>query len=746
MALQYVLVQLSPTGGPPTARAGHVSWVVGNFAYVFGGYESYRFPQFDYNLCPNNLWSYNIINNTWAIVSTNGNPSVRTGAAAWTFDSKLYLFGGSTFFGTSTLNDLWCYDTTTSQWTQLSPSINPTARAYATTWQCGQYFYMTGGTSQVIVSNLNSNIDDSVLSPSYQDTWVFDCSNQTWQQLSDAFYPFYAGTAWKQDSDVFISTGLSGNTVQIFQFNCATNNWMSQTPTTLQSFTTAITPVNHNASFLIGGAQGTLAVPYVFAFGTTNNVLIYQGATLDTQLPNIPFAARYKTTVWATAENKIYLFGGGNPQVNGNQTQVSNPQMYNDLWQLTIQSIEISDLQVPSIVYAGSSLNVSFLVNVQNGSGSLQTVLNWNNTNYAMTDMPVFTTTLPSPAIGSDYLLTITTYDPVFPNLSDVQVKTIHVVQLLLSGALIPNLVGEGDPYTISWTTQVVNPQPNIDPVVVNVLKPEGLSANHYGTDQIQALAPLVASDYPITITACISDSCISDILLLHVVKIIIEAGDERVITYGTSTQLGVPNVDPALTFSWLPSDTLDNAHIATPTAWPLITTTYILTEFRSDINRYASDSVIIHVEAPIAFSDVNITPPVTYTSGSDVHINWHITPSIPTPNYHITIHRSDGSIAWSSDYSGALSGTAIDAAPSMIGVYPYYLSVVRSDYGQLSDNAVVHLSVLQAIIPHESNSDLIVTIPPVSRSYFPSIVFLFLVFYFFVWLFLIVVVSMEET
>lgn len=330
---------------------------------------------------------------------------------------------------------------------------------------------------------------------------------------------------------------------------------------------------------------------------------------------------------------------------------------------------------------------------------------------------PHHTVSLQAPSIGSDYTLTVTAHDANHPNFLGVKATTVHVMQLVLSDGLNRNTIATGDPYTISWSAEVINQQPSTSPVVVNVLRPEGLSSNHYGIGEVQDMAPLIPSDYAVTITACTSDICISDTLLLHVKNLVINAGSDQIITYGQSAQLGSTANDPTVTYTWSPSDTLNNPNSDAPVATSLTTTVYTVVGYQPMINRYASDSVTIAVVAPITLSDVTITPSLTCASGGPVQIAWNVTPLNPSPNYHLTITRFDGSVILSAYYSNTFSGTVSDLTPpSVPGDYPYYLTIVRNDYGQLSDSAVKYLTVVQ---PHIAASAL----PPITPTSDPYII-----------------------
>ncbi|MEM4385349.1 MAG: kelch repeat-containing protein [Candidatus Anstonellales archaeon] len=95
---------------PPSPRMAHSAVVIGNYMYVFGGYDGTNFN--------NELWRYNFTNSTWTKLNPTGNlPQPRAEHISFAKDGELYIgFGlsGHTFY-----RDLWKYNPSDNTWTQV---------------------------------------------------------------------------------------------------------------------------------------------------------------------------------------------------------------------------------------------------------------------------------------------------------------------------------------------------------------------------------------------------------------------------------------------------------------------------------------------------------------------------------------------------------------------------------------------------------------------------------------------------
>ena len=120
--VQYSISTCAPI---PVPRAAAVSFVVGEYAYVFGG----RDAEGNYL---NDLWRYDIANDAWTSMRETPLRS-RVNATACVHNGIVYIglgFNGQYSNSTGYLSDWWSYNASTDMWQQLSDfPANTTARA-----------------------------------------------------------------------------------------------------------------------------------------------------------------------------------------------------------------------------------------------------------------------------------------------------------------------------------------------------------------------------------------------------------------------------------------------------------------------------------------------------------------------------------------------------------------------------------------------------------------------------------------
>ena len=106
------------SGSNPPARFGHaMAYDSANDAIIlYGGNGSYT-----------DTWAYSSDDWTDLSPSTNPPPRMYHSMAYNVADDKVLLFGGENDF--SDWNQTWAYDYTTNQWTQLTPTDNPSGRS-----------------------------------------------------------------------------------------------------------------------------------------------------------------------------------------------------------------------------------------------------------------------------------------------------------------------------------------------------------------------------------------------------------------------------------------------------------------------------------------------------------------------------------------------------------------------------------------------------------------------------------------
>lgn len=197
---------------------------------------------------PNQVANYG----TKSVEASTNDPGARTSSATWTINDKLYLFGGINSNGF--FNDLWVYDTNTSNWTWLSgssllnqtgnygvkgvssPNNVPGARFLSMTWVYNNKLYLFGG---------NGN------GPGYfNDLWEYDLSTNNWTWLkgsnltnqtgvygaigvsstSNVPGARRAGGAWVYNDKFYLFGGNYYNSTtyrynDLWEYDPITNNW-----------------------------------------------------------------------------------------------------------------------------------------------------------------------------------------------------------------------------------------------------------------------------------------------------------------------------------------------------------------------------------------------------------------------------------------------------------------------------------------------------------------------------------------
>lgn len=313
----------------PDARFGSGIWLNGEVVNLYGG-----------DGCQADFWQWDGTNWIWksgqpsvekegnygtiGIANASNHPGIRMGAVTWEVNGDLYLFGGqgrgegnSEVF----LNDLWKYDG--SNWTWLSGTSTsddlgnygekgvaaesnlPRSRSLASSWKTSNGdLYLYGGFTR-----------DGESFVSLNDLWKWDGQNWTWlsgdktsNQL--AYYgekgvaapsndpgSRYGAVQWKDASgNLFLFGGLIafesggvGEMADLWKWDG--QNW---------------TWVDGPSSF----------------FEQQYGIYGEKGVTSESSIPG----PRYYATVFQSAQNEVYLFGGYGYDANGESSYL------NDLW------------------------------------------------------------------------------------------------------------------------------------------------------------------------------------------------------------------------------------------------------------------------------------------------------------------------------------------------------------------------------------------------------------------------------
>ena len=166
--------------------------------------------------------------------------------------------------------DTWAYDYSTNTWEEMSPATSPHARYGAS------YIYDTVNESMIIFGG-NSN-------GYFSDTWSYTYDTDTWTNLDPTAHP----QALKWSSSVYDSTNqkmiLFGGDDTLFQsvndtwvYDAQANEWEEREP--------AIVPPGREA--------------FGFAFDTdTERAILFSGMQLDTGILNDTWAYDFQTNTW----------------------------------------------------------------------------------------------------------------------------------------------------------------------------------------------------------------------------------------------------------------------------------------------------------------------------------------------------------------------------------------------------------------------------------------------------------------
>lgn len=92
------------------------------------------------------MFSYDISNDSWSSLSSTNAPSARIGASLNLLDNQLYLWGGWSASTDSTLNDGAIYNIADDSWTSLNTTAAPTARILHSQTSTSNGFIVWGGT------------------------------------------------------------------------------------------------------------------------------------------------------------------------------------------------------------------------------------------------------------------------------------------------------------------------------------------------------------------------------------------------------------------------------------------------------------------------------------------------------------------------------------------------------------------------------------------------------------------------
>lgn len=133
-------------------------------------------------------WAYDYNSNAWTRMTTTGSPPVRAfQALVYDSDSQLVvMFGGQTEpGGLTTLGDTWTFDAMTATWTDTTPSLAPSPRAW-----CGVAYDSVSRRAFLFGGSAGA------------ETWAYDATANRWSKVNSGANPSpRAQTAMGYDSE-----------------------------------------------------------------------------------------------------------------------------------------------------------------------------------------------------------------------------------------------------------------------------------------------------------------------------------------------------------------------------------------------------------------------------------------------------------------------------------------------------------------------------------------------------------------
>lgn len=242
-------------------------------------------------------WIYDLSDNAWTLKSPAANPSARAyHAMAYIGDDKVLLFGGNNESPFVIYDDTWVYDLSDNTWTLKTPAIKPSGRYLHT-------MATIAGDQVLLFSGFNDFTGGN------DQTWVYDLSDNVWTLKNPVTRPSpqwgHAMSNIGGDKVLLFTAGFSAET---WVYDLSDNVWTLKNP--------AASPIprsNHKMAF-IGNDQTLL-------FGGFDNL---NGPPLgDTWIYDLgdntwtlksPATHPYDRVLHAMASignNQVLLFSGG---------------------------------------------------------------------------------------------------------------------------------------------------------------------------------------------------------------------------------------------------------------------------------------------------------------------------------------------------------------------------------------------------------------------------------------------------
>jgi hypothetical protein len=264
-------------------------------------------------------WLYDLSNNTWTKITLSTKPCVRSFHAMASIygDDKVVLFGG--LISTGYFGDTWVYDLSDNLWILKNQTTKPKARGYHGMAQ----IY---GTDNVVLFGGHNGFD-----PVYNETWVYDLSDNTWTEQSPSNAPStrfsHAMATIPNNDEVLLFGGYHPyfpshicNDTWIYDFGI--DEWSKVTPMNQPSARMyhAMASISlTNEILLFGGSYGTTKI-----FDETWLYNASENNWTEQILLNKPKARNMYSMSYVWGTDQVVLFSGHFTSVEPNDTWVYN--------------------------------------------------------------------------------------------------------------------------------------------------------------------------------------------------------------------------------------------------------------------------------------------------------------------------------------------------------------------------------------------------------------------------------------
>ena len=198
--------------------------------------------------------------------------------------------------GDNVFNDTWVYDLSDNVWVQKSPASKPSPRVFH------RMAYI--GDNKVLLFGGNSSVVDQFLD--LDDTWLYDLSNDTWTQKN----PFSKPSARSEHSMAYIGDDkvmlYGGGSTETWIYDLSDNTWTQKVHTTKPAtiYGSAAAYIGGDQVVLFGGIDGNWEViSNTWLYSLTNDAWTQLSPT--TQPP-----ARVHPAMAFLGGDQALLYGG----------------------------------------------------------------------------------------------------------------------------------------------------------------------------------------------------------------------------------------------------------------------------------------------------------------------------------------------------------------------------------------------------------------------------------------------------